>query len=267
VLPFDSLELRCFPPGRNEPAGPGIVAAVQKIADRAKQNRRISPLTVRRPDVTLSPDAPVQRLLIPTAGDLQIPAFFIRGNGRGVLLALDDRGKELVLKEGRVATALKDGWSICGVDPRGIGEMATTQTGWLSAVSLLLGSSFVDRQALDLWPRPPLSRQADRTAGARAQRRPRCCPGSASFSRLESYALYEGFQSYRDFLNRPKSLEISISCARTIATGSPRSRDPVLLRTLERVAGPDITDLLKTTKARGTRQAVMNGDRWETRGP
>ena len=39
ALPFDALELRCFPPGRNEPSGPGIVAAVQKIADSAKQDR------------------------------------------------------------------------------------------------------------------------------------------------------------------------------------------------------------------------------------
>jgi dienelactone hydrolase len=150
VLPFDALELRCFSPGHNEPSGPGIVAAVRRIADRAKPNRDISPLDTLRPNVTLSPDAPVHRLLIPTVGDLQIPAFFIRGTGRGVLLALDDRGKEFVLKEERVVTALKDGWSLCGVDTRGIGEMATTQTGWLSAVSLLLGRSFVDRQALDL---------------------------------------------------------------------------------------------------------------------
>jgi len=98
VLPFDAVELRCFPAGRNEPAGPGIVAAVQKIADRAKPNSTIPTLKPRRPDVKISPDAPIQRLLIPVGGDLQIPAFLIRGNGRGVLLALDGRAKEFVLK-------------------------------------------------------------------------------------------------------------------------------------------------------------------------
>jgi hypothetical protein len=217
VLPFDSLELRCFPPGRNEPAGPGIVAAVQKIADRAKQNRHISLITARRPDVTLSPDAPVQRLLIPTAGDLQIPAFFIRGSGRGVLLALDDRGKELALKEGRVATALKDGWSICGVDPRGIGEMATTQTGWLSAVSLLLGSSFVDRQALELLATASLfqGRPMLLARGPNAV----LAAGLPHFSHLQSTRC-TGALSYR-FLEPAKSLEISYQLRRTIASGSP----------------------------------------------
>ena len=51
VLPFDALELRCFPAGRNEPAGPGIIAAVLKIADRAKPSHSISSLTARRPNV------------------------------------------------------------------------------------------------------------------------------------------------------------------------------------------------------------------------
>ncbi len=178
-----STPLSCvaFPQGRNEPAGPGIVAAVPRIADRAKPSSAIPTLTPRRPDVTISPDVPVQRLLIPMAGDLQIPAFFIRGNGRGVLLALDDRGKELTLKEERVINALRDGWSLCGVDPRGIGEMATTQTGWLSAVSLLLGSSFVERQALDLLATASLFEgKPIALLGTRAQRRPCCCAGATS---------------------------------------------------------------------------------------
>src|SRR5262245_12023587 len=78
ALPFDAPELRCFPAGHNEPAGPGIVAAVQKIAGGVGSGRVIPPLRVRRPGVTLSPHTSVQRLLIPTTGDLQIPAFFIR---------------------------------------------------------------------------------------------------------------------------------------------------------------------------------------------
>jgi dienelactone hydrolase len=268
VLPFDAIELRCFPPGRNEPAGPGIVAAVQKIADRAKRSRNISPLAVRRPDVTLSADAPVQRLLIPTAGDLQIPAFFIRGTGRGVLLTLDDRGKEFALKEGRVVTALRDGWSICGVDPRGIGEMATTQTGWLSAVSLLLDSPFVDRQALDLLSAASLFEGRPIALVARG---PNAVLAAARalphFSGLESYALCEGFPSYRDFLNRPKSLETSYQLRKDNSDRFAYDREiPFFYVPWKGLLGPDIPDLVKATKARGTWQGVMNGD-WETRVP
>jgi hypothetical protein len=267
VLPFDALELRCLPPSRNEPAGPGIVAVVRRIADSAKQDRHISPLTARRPDVTLSPDAPVQRLLIPTPGDLQIPAFFIRGTRRGVLLALDDRGKEFVLKEERVVTALKEGWSLCGVDPRGIGEMATTQTGWLSAVSLLLGSSFVDRQALDLLTTASLFEGRPIALLARG---PNAVLAAARalphFSSLDSYLLYEGFQSYRDFLNRPKSLEISYQLRKDNSERFAYDHEiPFFYVPWKGLLGPDIPDLMKATKAHGTWARMMNGD-WETNG-
>jgi len=267
VLPFDALELRCFPHGRNEPAGPGIVAAVRKIAERAKQDRHISPLTARRPDVTLLPGAPVQRLLIPTGGDLHIPAFFIRGSGRGVLLALDDRGKEFALREGRVATALKDGWSICGADPRGIGEIATTQTGWLSAVSLLLGNSFVEQQALDLLAAASLFEGRPIALVARG---PNAVLAAARalphISRLESYALYEGFQSYRDFLDRPKSLETSYQLRKDNSDRFAYDHEvPFFYVPWKGLLGPDIHDLMKATKAHGTWARMMNGD-WETNG-
>jgi len=268
VLPFDALELRCFPPGHNEPAGPGIVAAVLKIAGRAKPSHSISSLTVRRPNVSLPPDAPVQRLLIPTTGDLQIPAFFIRGNGRGVLLALDDRGKEFALKEGHVVTASRDGWPLCGVDPRGIGEMVTTQTGWLSAVSLLLGNSFVEQQALDLLAAASLFEGRPIALVARG---PNAVLAAARalphISRLESYALYEGFQSYRDFLDRPKSLESSYQLRKDNSDRFAYDREiPFFYVPWKGLLGPDIPDLLKATEARGTWEGVMNGD-WEARGP
>jgi len=268
VLPFDALELRCFPSGRNESAGPGIVAAVRKIADGAKPSHSILPPTVRRPDVTLLLDRAVQRLFIPTAGDLRIPAFFIRGSGRGVLLALDDRGKEFALTEGRVVTALKDNWSVCGVDPRGIGEMSTTQTGWLSAVSLLLGDSFVEQQALDLLAAASLFEGRPIALLARG---PNSVLAAARalphFSRLESYALCEGFQSYRDFLNRPKSHEVSYQLRKDNSDRFSYDREiPFFFVPWKGLLGPDIPDLLKATEARGTWEAVMSGD-WEARGP
>jgi hypothetical protein len=227
------------------------VAAVRKIADRAKPDRFIPQLTVPHPDVKLSPEAPVQRLLIPREGNLQIPTFFVRGSGRGVLLALDDRGKEFTLNDQRVVTALKDGWSVCGIDPRGVGEMTTTQTGWLSAVSLLLGSSFVDRQALDLLAAASLFEGRPIALVARG---PNAVLAAARamphFSRLESYALVDGFQSYRDFLDRPKSLEISYQLRKDNSDRFAYDREiPFFYVPWKGLLGPDIPALLKATKA------------------
>ena len=67
-----------------------------------------------------------------------------------MLVALDDRGKEALASDPVVETAHARGWAVCGVDPRGIGESATDKTGWVFAVSLLLGENFVGRQAWDL---------------------------------------------------------------------------------------------------------------------
>ncbi len=169
-------------------------------------------------------------------------------------MAVDDRGKEFTLKEERVINALRDGWSLCGVDPRGIGEMATTQTGWLSAVSLLLGSSFVDRQALDLLATASLFEGKPIALLARG---PNAVLAAARalphFSRLESYALYEGFQSYRDFLNRPKSLETSYRLRKDNNERFAYDREiPFFYVPWKGLLGPDIPDLLKATKARGT---------------
>ena len=65
-------------------------------------------------------------------------------------MAVDDRGKEALASDPVVEKAHDRGWAVCGVDPRGIGESATDKTGWVFAVSLLLGENFVGRQAWDL---------------------------------------------------------------------------------------------------------------------
>ena len=67
-----------------------------------------------------------------------------------MVVALDDRGKEALASDPIVESARAHGWAVCGVDPRGIGESATDKTGWVFAVSLLLGENFVGRQAWDL---------------------------------------------------------------------------------------------------------------------
>jgi hypothetical protein len=103
TLPFDSLELRCFPQGRNEPAGPAMIAAVRRLADelpplppRIDLARALGPTPSAPPyELRLKGDR-FQRLLVPTEMDLDVPAFLIRppGDIRGVLVAVDDRGKE-----------------------------------------------------------------------------------------------------------------------------------------------------------------------------
>ena len=263
VPPFDAEELRCFPPGGNEPAGPGLVAAIRKLAGRIKPDTYVAPITVRRPEVTLSDNIAVQRLLIPS-GSLRIPAFFIRGTAKGVLLAVDDAGKEAVLKSDRIAAALKDGWSVYGVDPRGIGELGTTQTGWLAAVSLLLDDYFVDRQARDLLTAAAVFEGRPIVVYARG---PNAALAAAHalphIKGLESYTLREGFRSFHDFLNRPKSLEASYQLRPNNDERFGYDREiPFLYVRWKALLGPDIPDLLKATTARGSIEAPLNGD-WE----
>jgi hypothetical protein len=260
---FDAGELRCFPPGRNEPAGPGLIAVVRKLASRVKPATTVVPVSVSRPEVRVSNEPAVQRLLIPS-GDLKIPAFFIRGTGRGVLLALDDAGKEAVLGSPRVAAALKEGWSVYGVDPRGIGELATTQTGWLAAVSLLLDEYFVDQQARDLLTAAAVFEGRPITVYARGPNSTLAAAHALPHIRgLESYTLREGFRSYRDFLERPKSLEASYRLRPNNDERFAYDREiPFLYARWKALLSPDIPDLLKATKALGSIEAPLNGD-WE----
>jgi len=96
--------------------------------------------------------ARLQRLSVPSEPGLDVPAFLLlpAREVRGVLVAVDDRGKETLASDHVVETAVVRGWAVCGVDPRGIGESPTDKMGWIFAVSLLLGENFVGRQAWDL---------------------------------------------------------------------------------------------------------------------
>src|SRR5262249_26790099 len=148
TLPFDSAELRCFPFGRNEPAGPAMIAAVDQLSRTLAQSSPQPDLTAvlgPAPDavpsarLTLRADR-LQRLVIPSERDLDIPVFLIQpaGSVQGVVIALDDRGKEAVASDAILSSCLAQSWAVCGVDPRGIGESATDKMGWVFAVSLLL---------------------------------------------------------------------------------------------------------------------------------
>lgn len=157
--PSDSDELRSFPPGRNEPAGPAMIDGVRLLVrDLPPSPPRIDLDAVLGKVPEFPParvrvtSARLQRLLFPSEAGLDVPGFLLRpaGQVRGLVVALDDRGKEVLASDTVVQKAHASGWAVCGIDPRGIGESAVDKTGWAFAVSLLLGENFVGRQAWDI---------------------------------------------------------------------------------------------------------------------
>jgi dienelactone hydrolase len=286
TLPFDSEELRCFPPGRKEPAGPVMIEAVRRLS---REPAPSSP----RPDLgaVLGPmpsapsakvnlgDARLQRLLVPSEPDLDVPAFLLQpaGEMRGVLVALDDRGKESLASDPIVERARARGWAICGVDPRGIGESATDKMGWVFAVSLLLGENFVGRQAWDLgrvfealgspggFPGKPVGlyargQNASLAATYAIARTPDPARGRA---RLRWYLLRDGFLSYRAFIDRPRSLPLSYRLL-------PEDRDrtsafdreiPASFFAFDALRSFDLPQLLDASQAEGLIVNPLDGDR------
>lgn len=69
---------------------------------------------------------------------------------RGSLIAVDDRGRGALAGHAIVSEALRRGWVVWTVDPRGIGELATHQDGFAFGASLLLGENFTWRQSTDI---------------------------------------------------------------------------------------------------------------------
>jgi cephalosporin-C deacetylase-like acetyl esterase len=283
--PFDSEELRCFPPGRNEPAGPAMIDAVRRLArDLPPSPPRLDLDAVLGPVPSAAParvdlgDARLQRLLVPSGSGLDVPAFLLRpaGEVRGVLVALDDRGKEVLASDPVVQEAHARGWAVCGVDPRGIGESATDKAGWVFAVSLLLGENFVGRQAADLgrvlealgspgaFPNRPI--------GLYARGEDACLAATYAIARasdpgrtpLRWYLLRDGFLSYRAFFERPKSLAASYRLL-------PEDRDrttafdrevPASFFAFDALRSFDLPQLLAASSATGLVVNPRDGD-WE----
>jgi len=162
--------------------------------------------------------ARVQRVEFLSEPGIVLPAFFIRPAGRleGVVLALDDRGKEALAADPLLRSALDRCWAIFGVDPRGMGESSTAKMGWVSAVSLLLRENFVWRQGYDVargvdylraaFSRLPLGLYA---RGDNAALAALYAVAQRPASGLRWYALRGGFLSYRQFIERPLALERS----------------------------------------------------------
>ncbi len=219
--PWDDPALRCFPPGENRPAGPGFVAMAEKLARETRPaGRQIDLETAlgaapRRPrfDSKLSA-ARRQRVTVPVEEDLAVPVMLLRpeGESRGLLVAADDRGKEEAASSPLAREALRVGWTVASVDPRGTGEMRVSKPGWMFAVSLLLGENFVWRQALDLLAvRDALGRGRGFALYARGHNAALAAAYAvaAGGRGLRWFVLQDGFLTYHAFISRPASARAS----------------------------------------------------------
>lgn len=264
--PFDAPELRCFPQGENRPAGPGMIEAVRHLATRLLDHT--APPSFKEilgwPSAThFAPpaidDVPVQRLMIPTDG-LDFPAFLLRpsANTRGILVAVDDAGKEEIGAHLPLSELLADGWAILGIDPRGIGELKTSQMGWAAAVSLLLNENFAARQGFDITRAIDTARRISGhpVAGLYAHGHNATLAATyalAASSDLDFYILQDGFLTFRHFYERPQSLSKSFELKK-----DDRDRTTSFDREIPFAYVPfgvlrsfDLPDLLAASHARG----------------
>jgi hypothetical protein len=206
----------------------------------------------------------VQRLLIPSDG-LNIPAFLVRSPmEKGVVLALDDDGKEALAADPVVGQFLEAGWSVCGVDPRGIGEMAVLQKGWLAVVNLLLGDNLVLLQARDLGRAGAVFRGKPIAVYARGNNAALAAmyliPNQDG---LKWYILRDGFVSFRQFIDRPKSLEASYRLRGGDGRNMWFDREiPLGYFPFDALRSFDLPQLVRATSVPGLVVNPINGD-WE----
>ena len=241
----DSVELRCFPVGENQPAGPGMIEAVRRLA---------KDLPPRRARLALAQSS---------ESDLTIPVLWWRpqGRARGVVAAVDDRGKEALASDPAVQAILKRGWAVCGMDPRGIGELATTKAGWVFAVSLLLGENFVQRQGGDL------ARAIDRAGATALYARGDNAALAATYAlaqrpKLRWFILRDGFLSFRQFFERPESLKASyaLETEERFRTATYDREIPYHYLVFEGLRSFDLPQLLATSRAKGLIVNPIDGD-------
>ena len=235
TLPYDADELRCFVELGNQPAGPGMTQVIGRLAkDTTPAWTPDSHEIVfgQLPEVESKSleigEEKIQRLEIQTESDLIVPAFLIdSGSRRGLLIAVNDQGKEAALADPLVDSASRKGWAVCGIDPRGMGEMVSDKPGWAFAVSLLLGENFVWRQAWDLGVVVDALARTDRYRDGPIVVYGRGHGASlavtyltAQFSQrnavdvpITAYVIRDCFTSYLDFIDRPVSVAKSFLLA------------------------------------------------------
>lgn len=179
--------------------------------------------TFTRPEDRIKTDR-VQRLEFPSENGISVPAFLARPeatNSIGLIIAVDDRGKEALGQDQFIRLALKAGWAVCGLDVRGVGELAIERIRWVACASLLMNENFVWRQGWDL--RCALQYLKHEAPGAL---RPFVVYGRGDNSALavifalaqnakvrvpevSAFLLRDSFISFRQFVEPPQSLALS----------------------------------------------------------
>ena len=279
---WDSPELKSFADGRKRPAGPAMEAFVKSLADRGAGTSTMKPSEFfgSRPvhvDVPQLQAGPEQRLEF-QVGAVTVPAVLIeRANPRGLLMAVDDRGKAELASDPLVLRALDRGWAVCAVDVRGMGELSTDSRGWIFATGLLAGDNFVWRQASDLLAVTRALRQAPAFAGkpvalyARGDNASLAAAYAIGEERnFSGYVLRNGFLSYRQFLDRPESMPRSFRLLdqdRREERLTAFDREiPFTYLPFDVLAHFDLPDLLGSSPARGFVLDPIDGD-WKTMRP
>jgi hypothetical protein len=144
----EAVELPVQSPGldKKEPKRQLTEAELVRLLGRALPKAQIS--------YGLQP-TPMQHVELLTEPDFRVPATVFRpgpdgaGPERGDLIALADDGRQQLVTDEIVQEAVRRGWIVWAVDPRGLGELKVSQ-GFAFGVSLLLGENFVWRQASDI---------------------------------------------------------------------------------------------------------------------
>ncbi len=283
-LPWDSPELSCFPGAENQPAGPGMVRLVKERAQDLPSEGPPASLDQVFGALPLAPatsiklqETEVQRLEVSTESGLLIPGFLHSlSDPEGLLLVVDDRGKEASLHDPLVNQAVAKGWAVCGIDPRGIGELSVEEMGWVSAVSLLLGENFVWRQAWDIRIVLDALLRTDQFEGIPVVLYGRGDNASLAAtyvlaqyaqladSPLTSFVLRDCFLSYRHYIDRPDSMQRSFTLwSEHEDPGEILDREiPFHYFAFGALRSFDIPDLLASADIGGTIVDPINGD-WE----
>jgi dienelactone hydrolase len=272
TAPFDAADLRVFPIGGNRPTGPPLVEAVRRLSQTPPREKLSLAEVLGIPGLVRArrvepPAGTATRVVIPVDEKLDVPGFVIRPKGteRGLLLALDDRGKEAAVADLPVDLLLDHGWALAGVDPRGLGELQTAQCGWVAAVSLLLGENFVGWQALDL--AHATAALAPKSLGIYARGENAALAATyflGSGPKVRFFIVRDGFVTLRHFLERPASLALSFRLQnedrdRMTAFDREIPFGYVPFRGLD---GPDIADLWSAAKTDGLVVNPIDGD-WQ----
>jgi dienelactone hydrolase len=240
----DAAELRCFPAGKNQPAGPGIMTGVRRIieqlpaaadppsAEGLGQSVRealgiessTGEVKIERKGRRVEGGAVVERLEWRSSDGVMIPGLLIAPPGpvQGVLLACSDNGKEALLDHSGIRSAVEAGLAVVAVDVRGSGELSMKKPGWVFATSLMLGENFVGRQALDmlagrraLAALPEFKGKRVGLFGSGPFAAQVALYGSVLDPSFAWLATEGGFLSFRSFIDRGESLKASYRLADT----------------------------------------------------